>query len=194
MNVCNWLRDILRNYYYWLRPKEIEIPDCVLQLLKVIYPTVDWNKIHFYDELPWFIPTSKVNAVALPGIYDCNQIHIYFSNFNPYICYIPNKELSLVIHEGYHALQYTDIGIFGIGFIRLFTMKYLNCWLMYRYKKNPFEISAYAFAKNFSECCIASRATKICDYTVTPPIFNKATLNQLIINCPHLIKRHSEIK
>lgn len=188
---CHWSINILRNYYQWFKPKKIEIPNCVLQLLITIYPTVNWKKVHFYDKLPWFIPKTKASAVALPGKYDLNQIHIFFNNFNPYTCISSNRDLSLIVHEGFHALQYTEIGTYGFGFLRLFIIKYLAYWLIYGYKKNPFEIEAYEYAEKFNESCKAIKL-KICEKTDNNYTFNKKALTKLVRNFPDLIIKNSK--
>ncbi len=196
MNLCNKLKEILSNFYNWFKPEEIEKPDCVLRLLKTIYPTVNWNNVHFYNRLPWFIPSSQASAITLPGNYDFTQIHIYFdNNFNPCSC----AGLSTIVHEGFHVLQYTDIGIGGVGFIRLFMIYYLSCWIKNlikygnwndAYFNNPMEIAAYAQEEKFNKYCNALRE-KICDCSTKPPTYNQNALNQLITDCPDLVKNTS---
>lgn len=193
MNLCDKLKEILRNFYNWFRPKEIEKPDCVLQLLKTIYPTVNWNKVHFHNGLPWFIPSSQASAITLPGTYDFTRIHIYFNgNFDPCTC----RGLRLIVHEGFHVLQYTDIAVGGVGFIRLFMMEYFGCWIAngFVYANNPMEIAAYAQENRFNKCCNAIKPEKICDCSTKPPTFNQNALNQLITNCPDLVRRTSGFK
>jgi len=56
---------LLLNYWRWFRPKRIEIPECVLTLLKTLYPTVNWNNVSFYQGLPWFIVSTESNNMKL---------------------------------------------------------------------------------------------------------------------------------
>ena len=192
MSLCDKLKEILHNFDRWLWPKEIEKPECVLQLLKTLYPTVNWNNVHFYNSLPWFIPSSQASAITLPGTYNFTRINIYFdNNFDPCSC----GGLATIVHEGLHVLQYTDIGLGGLGFIRLFMIQYFGCLAAngFHYDDNPMEIEAYAEERRFMECCRNKlNPLKICDCSKKPPAFNQDALNQLIANCPALVKPKSE--
>ena len=184
MALCSNFSKIINNYYTWLRPTEIKKPECVVKLLESIYPTVNWANVHFYNALPWFIPSSQATAITLPGTYDINQIHIYFDNYNDCDC----NGLSVIVHEGYHALQYTDAGAAGIGFIRLFMIQYFGCWLSNGYNEHPMEIAAYEHENLFKACCRTLKDKRICDCKTEPPTFNPDALAELLNNCPNLVK------
>ncbi len=187
MSLSNKLKEIFSNFYHWFKPKEIEKPECVLQLLKTIYPKVNWNNVHFHNRLPWFIPSSQAVAITLPGIYSFNQIHIYFNNnFDP----CNWKGLGTIVHEGFHVLQYRDTGIFGVGFIRLFMVEYLGGWAMFGYKNCQIEVEAYKHEEHFNES-YNTLNKKICDCSTKPPTFNQTALNQLIASYPNLVKNSS---
>ena len=187
MAICSNFTKIIKNYFTWLRPKEIEKQECIVKLLEAIYPTVNWNNVHFHDGLPWFIPSSQATAITLPGTYDLNQIHIYFNKYDACSC----NGLSVIVHEGFHALQYTDAGTWGVGFIRLFMMQYFACWFTNGYDNHPMEISAYNHESIFSSCCRSLKDQKICDCKTEPPTFNSDALSQLLKNCPDLVKENS---
>lgn len=187
MSLCKKMFQIVSNFTHWFKPQEIEKPECVLKLLQTIYPTVDWSKVKFYDGLPWFVSFSPATtAITLPGFYGINNINIYFKNFDPCTCY----GLSTIIHEGFHVLQYNDIGTGGLGWIRLFMIEYFACTIANGYDNNPFEIPAYEQGSKFLKCC----NEPICDCTTKPSTFNQDALNELIKKCPDLIKKESGFK
>ncbi|NVO09291.1 MAG: hypothetical protein HXX16_04940 [Bacteroidales bacterium] len=187
MNLCDRFKNILNDYYRWFKPKEIEKPECVQQLLKTIYPKVNWNKVHLYNNLPWYISSSKTIAITLPGIYNFTRFNIYFNeNFDPCSC----KGLGTIVHEGFHVLQNRDTGIFGVGFIRLFMVQYFGWWAMAGYNNSPIEAEAHKQEQHFNECCSALDK-KIYDCSTNPPTFNQNALNQLITNNPELVKNSS---
>lgn len=191
MSLCETMFQIVRNLINWFRPTEIEKPECVLRLLQKIYPTVDWDKVKFYDGLPWYTSTFAPSTVAItiPGTYGVNNIRIYFRDFAPCSC----QGLTTIVHEGFHVLQYNDIGTGGLGWIRLFMIEYLGCTISNGYDNNPMEIAAYEYDAQFRACC-NTLEKPICDCSKDPPSFNQDALNQLIINCPTLIKENSGFK
>jgi hypothetical protein len=190
MSACNALIKFIEDYYTRLRPKEIEKSECVIKLLEGIYPTVNWSNVHFYNGLPWFIPSSSgTSAITLPGTYGINQIHIYFANYSECDC----AGLSTIVHEGYHALQYTDAGVNGIGFVHPFMIQYLACWVSnnFQYDNHPMEIVAYEYEQHFQECCRKLQGKKICDCKTRPATFNPDVLVELLKICPNLVKQNS---
>lgn len=187
MNLSDKLKELFSNFYHWFKPKEIEKSECVLQLLKTLYPKVNWNNVHFHNRLPWFIPSSQVIAITLPGIYSFNQIHIYFNNnFDP----CNYRGLGTIVHEGLHVLQYRDTGNVGLGFIRLFMVEYLGSWTMFGYSNSSMEVDAREQEVEFNKCC-KTLNKKICDCSTNPPTFNQDALNQLIASSPNLVKNTS---
>lgn len=165
MSLCGRMFEILRKLINLSFPKEIEKPECVLRLLEAIYPTVDWSKVRFYDGLPWFARLSQgTNAITLPGKYGLDSIHIYFQDFNPCTC----EGMGTIIHEGFHVLQYNDIGTFGVGWIRPFMIQYFACCFKLGkdcYDEHPMENGAYDFEDDFLEayCYDGKPKYQICD-------------------------------
>jgi len=151
--------------YHWVFPRVIE-PDAETQtLLRNIYPTINWQKVRFYEGLPWFIAGSYVNAIVLPATWNRQYIHAYFAVYQPDTL----AGLSTIIHEGFHVLQYQDLGK-GIGFMRRFMVFYLADYfqLFFKnifkkgsqvanriaYEKHPMEIPAYTQDRYFSQHCL----------------------------------------
>lgn len=154
--------------YHWVFPQLIE-PDAETEaLLRNIYPTIDWEKVRFYKGLPWFMANGYVSAVVLPATWNRQHIHAYFSVYQPDTL----AGLSTIVHEGFHVLQYQDLGK-GIGFMRRFMVCYLadyfqlffknmfkkgsNAANRIAYEQHPMEISAYAQDRHFSQYCLRHR-------------------------------------
>lgn len=159
---------IANTLYHWVFPQQIEPDAEVRALLQGIYPTIDWQKVRFYKGLPWFMRGSYINAIVLPATWRRRHIHIYFAIYQPNTL----AGLSTIIHEGFHVLQYQDLGT-GIGFLRRFMVCYLADYFQlffkninkkgYRianniaYQQHPMEISAYAQDRNFSQHCLRNK-------------------------------------
>lgn len=196
MSLCGRMFEILRKLINLSFPKEIEKPECVLRLLEAIYPTVDWSKVRFYDGLPWFARLLQgTNAITLPGKYGLDSIHIYFQDFNPCTC----EGMGTIIHEGFHVLQYNDIGTFGVGWIRPFMIQYFACCFKLGkdcYDEHPMENGAYDFEDDFLEayCYDGKPKYQICDCSKKPPTFNQNELNKFIIENSKLVKETSGYK
>lgn len=182
---------VLNSFINWVKPPEIEKPACVLKTLEKIYPTIDWKKVKFYDGLPWFTAlfAPRTNAITLPGTYGFHNIVIHFKKFDPYT----TKGISTVIHEGFHVLQFNEIGTGKVSWIRKFMIQYLgwciklgkNC-----YVNHPMEKEAYEFESRFSTR-YKSLSQPICGGTSTLPTFHPAALAELINKHPSLIQRSS---
>jgi len=162
------LLQIADTLYHWVFPKMITPDEEVKALLHRIYPTIDWQKVRFYEGLPWFIAGSNVGAIVLPGTWRSQSIHVYFSYYQPHTL----AGLSTIIHEGFHILQCHDMGR-GVGFMRRFMVCYLADYfqLFFKYvfekgrnianhaayKEHPMEIPAFAQDRRFSQHCLRNK-------------------------------------
>lgn len=190
MNIRQKILRIPKGFFRWFSPAELIIPTHVLYLLRSIYPEVNWEKVKFHDGLPWFTSTfsSWTSAIVLPSTFGCSKVNVYFKNFDPDSC----AGLSIIVHEGFHVLQYKDIGTKGIGWLRLFIIQYIascislgkNC-----YAKHPMEKQAYTHDALFRKACSASRSPKN-----TSLKFNEELINAIIKSHPQLIKSTSGFK
>ncbi len=154
-----------RQLYRWVFPQLIERDEKTEMVLHRIYPTIDWQHVRFYHGLPWFIRGGFVKAIVLPATWGRRGVHVYFRNYRPDSFY----NLMTVVHEGFHVLQYHDLGT-GIGFFRRFMIYYLSEYLQLffknirikrkdrsrpvsaiAYEKHPMEIPAYAYEAAFRQ-------------------------------------------
>lgn len=184
---------IANHFFKWFKPPEIEKPVGVIKMLEAVYPTIEWNKVKFYDGLPWFtsIFAPRTNAITLPGTYGFHTIVIHFKNFDPYSI----KGMSTIVHEGFHVLQFSEIGTGRMGWYRKFMIQYLgwciklgkNC-----YANHPMEKQAYTFEAQFSEGYKAV-GDSIFEEASTLS-YNENALYELMETHPHLLKIESGYK
>lgn len=123
-----------------------------IQLLKNLYPSVDWQRVDFYEGLPWFTPlvAPLVTAQALPHFYSSHRFCIYLKQFDEsrVSC------LSDLVHEGFHIMQaMLFINGYGFGFFRGLMVYYNALFLKSGYRLNPIEIPAYEQEFRFMQYC-----------------------------------------
>ncbi len=146
-------------------PEKLELPLEVRELLTGLYPTIDFSKVHFFSNMPWFMVHGFAIGITLPGTYNFRGINIYLKEFDPY----SESGLALLVHEVFHALQYRDLNrAYGLGFLRSFMVYYLadffrlffqnlftEGWSSASYKAyecHPMELPAYALEYEFRYC------------------------------------------
>jgi len=157
-----------RQLYHWVFPALIKRDEQTMMVLQHIYPTINWQNVRFYKGLPWFIRGGFVNAIVLPATWGRRGVHVYFRDYRPDNFY----NLMTVVHEGFHVLQYHDLGN-GIGFFRRFMIYYLSEYLQLffknlktntrenasqmAYEKHPMEIPAYAYEAAFRQYALTQK-------------------------------------
>lgn len=152
------LNHFLEQYIHSLFPKRVYPSDRVMQILKVIYPSLNWNEINFYEGIPWFAKyvAPYVTAQALPDTYSLRKLNIYVKRYDENSCNV----LADIVHEAYHMVQYERFAkAWGIGFLRTFIVYYNACYLTRGYRNNPFEIPAYEQEYAFQRFCNTHRIT-----------------------------------
>ncbi len=150
--VWKGLKSLLRSYrsHFFLRK---HIPnEATLRLLKILYPDVNWNRVDFYEGLPWFTPfvAPYVTAQALPQFYSFSRYRIYVTKFDESRA----QCVADIIHEGFHvnqAMQYWKG--YGLGFFRGLMVHYNAYFVTHGYRQNPFEIPAYDQEFRFLDVC-----------------------------------------
>ena len=142
------LRSIRSNFFL---TKQIPLPS-TMAILKDLYPAVNWNRVDFYEGLPWFTPyiAPYVTAQALPQFYSFSRYRIYIKKFDESRA----QCLADIIHEGYHVMQAMNFWKgYGFGFFRGFIFYYSALYLKYGYRSNPFEITAHDQEYRFLDYC-----------------------------------------
>jgi hypothetical protein len=196
LGACDKLKEASTKVWRYFFPKKIDPPECVLELLRYIYPTVNWDRVFFYDGWPHLIGLSPNAAITLPDTYSPHRINIYFKpgRWDPCTC----RGLGLIVHEGFHVLQITDvIGGIGPGFARPFIIQYLSCWAGhgFTYDDHPLEQTAYLVAGRstslYETCCDSPRLP--CDCSTDPPTLNQAGLQAFKDHCSNVVQQDSGI-
>jgi hypothetical protein len=142
------LKNISKNFFL----KKHEPLPGTIELLKGLYPTVDWSRVDFYEGLPWFTPVVApyVTAQALPNFYSFSRFRIYLKKFDE----TRAQCLADIVHEGMHIMQAMQyMKGYGIGFLRGFLIRYIAFFGKYGYRNNPYEIPAYDQEFNFLAYC-----------------------------------------
>jgi hypothetical protein len=192
--LCERLKNASTRVWRYLFPKRIDPPECVLELLRFIYPTVDWSRVSFYEGWPHLIGLSPNAAITLPDTYTPHRINVYFrpGRWDPCSC----AGLGLIVHEGFHVLQISDmLGGMGAGFARPFIVQYLACWAGngFDYDGHPMEDAAYQVAGRstslYESCCNGSRRACNCDTEL--PSVDEAGLAAFKANCANVVQQSS---
>jgi hypothetical protein len=146
------LKDIIHSVSSNFFLKKHEVQPSTIQLLKDIYPTVNWKRVDFYEGLPWFTPfiAPYVTAQALPQFYSFGRFRIYLKKFDESRA----QCLADIVHEGFHVLQGMQfLKGYGLGILRGFTVYYSALFTKYGYRRNPFEIPAHDQEYRFLDFC-----------------------------------------
>jgi hypothetical protein len=136
------LERFLDKYIRTVFPKRVQPSKQLIEMLKVIYPTLDLDRIRFFEGIPWFTRyvAPYVTAQALPDTYSLRKLNIHVKEYDESS---PNI-LADIVHEAYHMVQYERFqNAWGIGFLRSFIVYYNACYITRGYRNNPFEIPAY---------------------------------------------------
>ena len=123
-----------------------------MELLKNLYPQVDWKRVEFFEGLPWFtgIIAPFVTAQALPHFYSFSKYRIYLIRFDESRA----QCLADIVHEGFHVLQAMQFSKgYGLGFLRGLMVYYNALFLRHGYRLNPFEVPAYDQEFRFLDYC-----------------------------------------
>lgn len=158
--------------------KQIPLPSTI-KLLKDLYPAVDWNRVDFYEGLPWFTPliAPYVTAQALPQFYSFSRYRIYLKIFDESRA----QCLADIVHEGYHVMQAMHFwNGYGLGFFRGLMVYYNALFLKYGYRSNPFEITAYDQEYRFLDYCEKHGLHGIVP-EVTPGAFNNISRERPLV-------------
>ncbi|MBX7240229.1 MAG: hypothetical protein K1X92_00675 [Bacteroidia bacterium] len=136
-------------------PRLLEVPPFLADFLNRMYPAVPWQKVRFYEGMPWFAP-KWASAIVLPHPWHFNTMCVYYKQFD----FLSPTGLSTIAHEGMHILQAFELQkAKGLGYYRGFLIYYniLSLIRMFQllgkvslkklnksaYRSHPMEIPAY---------------------------------------------------
>ena len=179
---CDTMKQVSTDFYRWIYPEEIEIPDCLRNLYEALFPNIDWDTVNFYDGKPFFAKASGILGITLPDFYGVHDVNVYFAagQYDPCTC----AGLETPVHEAYHVQQYREIlDGYGIGFFRGFMVAYLAGSLGGGGSSHSMEGDAHAYHQRFTACCTGSP----CDCSTEPPTFNQAAIDALLLCDPSLV-------
>jgi len=131
--------------------KHTPLPSTI-KILETLYPLVNWNRVDFYEGLPWFTPAVApyVTAQALPNFYSLSRFRIYLKKYDESRA----QCLADIVHEAFHINQAMSFGKgYGIGFFRIWMLFYISVFFRNGYRQNPFEIPAYDQEFRFLQYC-----------------------------------------
>jgi hypothetical protein len=150
-----------------------------LELLRTLYPSVDWRRVDFYEGLPWFTPlvAPYVTAQALPRFYSFGGFRIYLKKFDE----SRPQCLADIVHEGFHIMQSMHFAKgYGLGFLRGLMVYYNAYYATHGYRANPFEEPAYDQEFRFLELCRKHGIHGIIDVPSPPEIIKIAKEQSLV--------------
>jgi hypothetical protein len=131
--------------------RHVPMPSTI-ELLENLYPGVQWERVEFYEGLPWFTAfiAPFVTAQALPHFYSFGKYKIYLLRFDESRA----QCLADIVHEAFHVFQAMQfMNGYGIGFLRGLMIYYNALFLRFGYRMNPFEIPAYDQEFRFLDFC-----------------------------------------
>ncbi len=160
----------------------IHISEQVGVLISTTYPKLKQSDLVFHKGLPWFIPSFRNSAVTLPGKYDTGKIHIYYKNNS----FSSLQDISILIHELFHAQQYVDTHKNGFGFLRNFMVYYLGAWFTkgFKYFEHPMEIPAFTHQKKFDQAIESYLREKSIDFDA---FLKEQHIEKCVLGAPDLI-------
>jgi hypothetical protein len=156
--------------------KKYHPSETTMKLLRDLYPRVNWNRVDFYEGLPWFTPiiAPYLTAQALPDFYSSGRYRIYLSKFEESRA----QCLADLVHEAFHVFQAMNIWKgHGFGFFRGLMIYYAAWYLKYGYRQNPIEIPAYDQEFRFLDYCLKNGLHGIVPQ-VPPGAFNNVAKNE----------------
>lgn len=134
-----------REVWRWFFPEPIETPECLAQILELVFPTFDRSRASFHRGLPHLLKAIPNQAITLPATLSPRRgrVYVHPRYWDP--CSV--EGLGLIVHETFHLLQIQESGP-GLGLVRPFTVLYFACAAgnRFRYDGHPMESDAYVLA------------------------------------------------
>lgn len=135
-------------------PDRIELPSSLLKTLRFLFPTLDFDRVAFFEGIPWPICLGNLEGIAIPAPLSTGMAHVYLTASS----YLPDSEESflLLAHELVHVLQIQRSLTkgYGLGLANPGVVSYLTCWLSSGFssgRANRFEREAYDYANGLAD-------------------------------------------
>lgn len=174
-----------------------------MDLLRALYPTIDWSKVTFLEGKPWFLLTGY-GALTIPDPLSIDGYLVYLGDDTEF-CDPKQKyeTLNTLVHEAVHILQYQGVvksgspGLIHFGFI-----KYLYHYVCrgFNYDRNPMEEEAYRQGDAFDQALPnipnpSGPAPKLnfCDCSTGEPLPVPGSIEELLKRNPALVLRESSV-
>jgi hypothetical protein len=159
---------------------------------------VDWSHATFHEGWPHFFNLGGHSAITLPHSLKPGYTRTYFKKGKWDTCSCDG--LGLIVHEGFHVLQFQNIagGWAGIGLLDASTILYLACYIDhgFSYDNHPAEKAAYKVAGHsnslYDKCC-TKIGTLPCDCGCNPASLDQAGLDDFKTNCSHVVQKSNGV-
>ena len=176
-------------------PDRIELPACLLDAYKSLFPELNFGKLAFFRGTPWYLPRA-MTGFALPASLGIGTVNIYLREDMYEPC--SRRTFLLIAHELVHALQFQQSGL-GVGLFNLGLANYIACAMatgsFVGDPDHPAEREAYDYADGTTpmgmlRACIESPAAILpCDCSGNPLLKPNPTFHRTLISrCPAITK------
>ena len=176
-------------------PDPIDLPACLLDVYKSLFPELDFEKLAFFRGTPWYLPEA-MTGFAFPDSLRIGTVNVYLREDMYEPC--SKKTFLLIAHELVHALQFQRSG-FGVGLFNFGLANYIACALATGSFAggcdHPAEREAYDYADGTApvgmlRACIDSPPAILpCDCSGIPsPMPNATFYKTLVSRCPAIAK------
>jgi len=176
-------------------PDRIDLPACLLDAYKLLFPKLNFGKLTFFRGTPWYLPRA-MTGFAFPASLGIGTVNVYVREDMYEPC--SKKTFLLIAHELVHALQFQQSGP-GVGLFNLGLANYMACALatgsFLGDRDHPAEREAYDYADgtapigSLRACIEAPSPILPCDRSgILSPLPNAAFSTTLMSRCPSITK------
>jgi hypothetical protein len=147
-------------------PTQIVLPACLMDAYRLIFPDLDWDRITFYEGIPF--PLGASNAIAVPKLF-ATEIYLKEGKYDP----CAKSTFVRIAHELVHAMQYQTAATAWVARLQYLTCffghgighKYDNC-----YEREAKDLADWLRDRDGAPCdCAASgSATQLFSTAIGP--------------------------
>ncbi len=130
-----------------MTPRRVELPACLAEALRALFPALAWERVSFFDRIPWPFSLGDEDAITLTGGFSRIAICFRPRVYEP----LSLRFFILCGHELVHALQVqqSPAGGRGLGLLNSFIFHYLTCFFCcgsaLPHRGNLYEDEAYEY-------------------------------------------------